>query len=184
MILKTGPGRNDYQEDKSGNQAIRMYFHKDNVINEEFLSDEKTKNVLIKTISSGVIEFLLALNFDDNIYRFLIYNNNEDHFFSIVVLIKYSSKKLSAVNMKEALHKSLHKEYVFPFLISNYETHISIPGCTWDISHSLLGPEKDLKTGEISELLQNNNIPFLKDIIIYSLDNAKLNPILEGGDAP
>ncbi len=96
------------------------------------------------------------------IFRVLIYFNEKEDFFSFVILVKYSSQRLSAVNMKKDIATSLNKFKIFPFLISNYEIHKSQQNCVWDIEHCDLEPVVDLSGVELEDILQDVNNLFKK----------------------
>jgi hypothetical protein len=150
VLIKKKGGSSSFENDSTGNQPIRLYLWKDRT----FKSKEENLKKLIPPIVKGVEACLEKSNMKDTaIYRLLIYSLPNEDFYSVLVLCKFPSEKLNAVNMRYFLARTLKDENVFPFYINSYKSHEAFSNCVWDVHHSKSDPLIDLDKKEINELV-------------------------------
>jgi hypothetical protein len=161
-ILRSGDGRS-YEEDKRGNVVIRFFAHMTPTELERIKNDPWYRQFICWRYCRAGNNYLLLKEISarvDTVQRVLFYYVPGEDFYSVILLLKYPTQQVSAINMKKLIGKEVNYLYLFPFLINNFKPHESAENCTWDIDHAKIGPLEDIQGQDLLEFIQDESSEF------------------------
>lgn len=167
-----------FEDDGVANQHIRCYFKILNGAQESFLKEKNINylNFFTYLVSRAASAYLEKIGSKDReAFRVLYYYIPGENFFSVSILMKYSSQKIIAVNMKKFMNDALAAFGLYPFLINGYKAHEGSANSVWDIYHMKSFPIFDVKGKELNNIIGDTDNKYKDSFSFYSQNLIKFS---------